>query len=237
MSSKSIIALLLAAAAACAAGCGKAREEAAGNAGDDARKAGDASAAAAKDAGGEAVRHPVAVLDTTQGKIYIRFFVDKAPEHVKNFMSHCQSGLYAGTYFHRVYPGFMIQGGDPNTKDGDRSNDGLGGYSYRGPGTCLRAEFNDIRHRRGIVSTARSTNPDSAGSQFFIMVADNFSLDRQYTVFGEVISGMDTADRIVSQPGDELPGAGGKNPYEKQLIKSASIEMMTDGEIANLKGK
>ncbi len=179
----------------------------------------------------------VAVLETTQGKIYIRFYPDKAPVHVYNFMEHIKSGLYEGTYFHRVMKDFMIQGGDPNTKDEDPANDGQGGFSYKGKGTYLKAEFNDIDHARGVLSTARSESPDSAGSQFFIMVKDNSGLNWKYTAFGRVISGMQVVDKIVSQPGTDIPGAGGVNPKVKQLIKKASIEVWADSKVSQYERK
>jgi peptidyl-prolyl cis-trans isomerase B (cyclophilin B) len=172
----------------------------------------------------------VAVLHTTQGKIVLRFFPDKAPEHVRNFLTHARAGYYEGTYFHRVFPGFMIQGGDSNTRDDDPRNDGTGGYSYRGTGTYLKAEFNNLRHERGILSMARMKSPDSAGSQFFIMVAANKGLDGQYTVFGKVVQGMDAVDRIVSQPGQRL-AAGGVNPHERQYIKRVEVLTWTAEEL------
>jgi peptidyl-prolyl cis-trans isomerase B (cyclophilin B) len=128
----------------------------------------------------------------------IRFFPEKAPKHVENFMKLAKSGFYDKTIFHRVIPGFMIQGGDPNTKDAkDKSTYGMGG-----PGYHIKAEFNDRPHRRGTVSMARSADPDSAGSQFFIVVQDTPHLNGKYTVFGEVVKGMEVADTIVSQPRD-----------------------------------
>ncbi len=143
----------------------------------------------------------VVILKTTQGDIAVRFFPDIAPEHVKNFVEHSKSGLYAGTLFHRVIPGFMIQGGDPNSKDDDPNNDGMGGYSYMGPGTNLIAEFSDTPHKRGILSMARSPQgPDTAGSQFFIMHQDYPSLDGQYSVFGEVVDGIEVVDAIANTP-------------------------------------
>jgi peptidyl-prolyl cis-trans isomerase B (cyclophilin B) len=178
-------------------------------------------------------RHPVALLETTQGKILVRFYPKKAPEHVKNFIHHARKKYYDGTYFHRVIPGFMIQGGDPNTKDGDPSNDGAGGYSYKGSNTYLKAEFNDISHKRGILSMARSRSPDSAGSQFFIMVADNAGLDGKYTVFGRVLSGMKAVDRIVSQKGDSLD-AGGVNPHVHQYLKKVTISYVTGAELRKM---
>ncbi|MCL0107100.1 peptidylprolyl isomerase [Thermodesulfovibrionales bacterium] len=116
--------------------------------------------------------------------------------------------------FHRVIPGFMIQDGDPNSKDPDRSKHGMGG-----PGHSLKAEFNDISHKRGILSMARSADPDSAGSQFFICVADSPFLDRQYTVFGEVVSGMEVVDKIVNQPRDR-----NDNPNERIEIQVKIFE-------------
>jgi peptidyl-prolyl cis-trans isomerase B (cyclophilin B) len=122
---------------------------------------------------------------------------DQAPETVRNFSQLAKSGFYNGTLFHRVIPGFMIQGGDPNTKNPDKSTWGQGG-----PGYNLKAEFNSRSHLRGIVSMARSSDPDSAGSQFFIVTSDSTFLDRQYTVFGEVVDGMEVADEIVNLPRD-----------------------------------
>jgi peptidyl-prolyl cis-trans isomerase B (cyclophilin B) len=146
-----------------------------------------------------------AVIKTNMGEIELQFFPDAAPKHVENFLELAKKGFYDGTIFHRVIPGFMIQGGDPNTKDYDRSRHGMGG-----PGYNVKAEFNSRTHKRGILSMARSSDPDSAGSQFFICVADSPFLDKQYTVFGEVIHGMEVADSIVNQPRD-----AGDNPRER----------------------
>lgn len=136
-----------------------------------------------------------AVIETKFGNIEVGFFPDAAPKHVENFVSLAKSGFYDGTIFHRVIPGFMIQGGDPLTKGADASRYGTGG-----PGHNVKAEFNTKQHKRGILSMARSQDPDSAGSQFFIVVKDSFFLDRQYTVFGTVVSGMDAVDKIVNLP-------------------------------------
>lgn len=133
-----------------------------------------------------------ATIETSQGVITIEFFPDEAPNHVKNFAKLANSGFYDGTLFHRLIPGFMIQGGDPNTRDGPRDTWGTGG-----PDGNVNAEFNFRSHVRGIVSMARAQDPNSAGSQFFIVVKDSKFLDRQYTVFGKVTSGMDVADKIV----------------------------------------
>jgi dolichyl-diphosphooligosaccharide---protein glycosyltransferase len=140
----------------------------------------------------------IAVLNTTQGTIEIEFFPKAAPKHVANFMALANEGFYDGTLFHRIVPGFVIQGGDPNTKgdDSDRSTWGQGGPNHTVP-----AEFNNIPHTRGIVSMARAQDPDSAGSQFFIVLEENErtrGLDEQYTVFGRVINGMDVVDKIAS---------------------------------------
>ena len=132
-------------------------------------------------------------IETNFGKIVFKLIPETAPETVRNIVKLTESGFYDGVLFHRVIPGFMIQGGDPNTKNANKSSWGQGG-----PGYSLKAEFNSISHRRGIVSMARATDPDSAGSQFFIVTADSTFLDGQYTAFGEVTEGMDVADKIVS---------------------------------------
>jgi peptidyl-prolyl cis-trans isomerase B (cyclophilin B) len=159
----------------------------------------------AESTGATQARIAVASKGVHIGEIVIRFFPDVAPGHVKNFVKLSQEGFYNGTTFHRVIPGFMIQGGDPNSKNPDRSMHGMGGPGYK-----VKAEFNSKPHKRGIVSMARANDPDSAGSQFFICVADANFLDWQYTVFGEVISGMDVADKVVSMKRD-----GRDNPLER----------------------
>ncbi len=150
-----------------------------------------------------------AVIETKFGNIELKFFPDVAPNHVNNFIELAGKGFYDTTTFHRVIPGFMIQGGDPNSKNHDKSMHGMGD-----PGFKLKAEFNDKPHKRGILSMARAGHPDSAGSQFFICVADAMFLNGQYTVFGEVVSGMDVADKIVSQPRDSRD-----NPEERIEMK------------------
>jgi peptidyl-prolyl cis-trans isomerase B (cyclophilin B) len=139
------------------------------------------------------------------GDIVLRFFHDAAPGHVKNFVDLAQKGFYNGTTFHRVIPKFMIQGGDPNSKNSDRSSHGMGGPGYK-----IKAEFNSKPHKRGVLSMARANDPDSAGSQFFICVADSHFLDWQYTAFGEVVSGMEVADTVVNMKRD-----GRDNPLER----------------------
>ena len=136
-----------------------------------------------------------AVIETRFGEIEIEFLGDKAPGHVKNFVDLAKKGFYDGTTFHRVIPGFMIQGGCPNTKD---AKGGKGSHGTGGPGYTIKAEFNDTAHKRGVVSMARAQDPNSAGSQFFIVLKDANFLDGQYTVFGRVTAGMDAADRIAA---------------------------------------
>jgi peptidyl-prolyl cis-trans isomerase B (cyclophilin B) len=155
-----------------------------------------------------------AVIETKFGNIELKFFPEVAPNHVYNFIQLAKKGFYDGTTFHRVIPGFMIQGGDPNSKNPGNSNLGAGG-----PGYSLKAEFNDLPHKKGTVSMARSRNPDSAGSQFFICVADTPWLNKQYTVFGEVTSGIEVAEEIVSQPRDRRD-----NPVERIEMKIKIIE-------------
>ena len=155
----------------------------------------------------EKIQATIAITSKGQpvGEIVLRFFSDVAPGHVQNFTKLAKNGFYNGTTFHRVIPGFMIQGGDPNSKSPDRSTHGMGG-----PGHKVKAEFNSKPHKRGVVSMARSNDPDSAGSQFFICVADANFLDWQYTAFGEVVSGMDVADKVVGMKRD-----GSDNPLER----------------------
>ncbi|HEY6084041.1 MAG TPA: peptidylprolyl isomerase [Nitrospira sp.] len=155
----------------------------------------------------EKTRATIAVTSKGQplGDIVLKFFHDVAPGHVKNFTDLARKGFYNGTTFHRIIPGFMIQGGDPNSKNSDRSSHGMGGPGYK-----IKAEFNSTPHRRGVVSMARANDPDSAGSQFFICVADSNFLDWQYTAFGEVVSGMEVADKVVNMKRD-----GRDNPLER----------------------
>ena len=146
------------------------------------------------------------IVKTKFGEMELVLFPDLAPKHVESFLKLAQSGFYNGTIFHRVIPGFMIQGGDPTTKDpANRSKYGTGG-----PGYTIPAEFNRVIHEKGIVSAARTADPDSAGSQFFIVVDKAPHLDGQYTVFGEVVKGIEVVDIIVSQSRDTRD-----NPVER----------------------
>lgn len=185
--------------------------------------------AGAAPAGGQSAKAPgekktagsvaplAATADTNKGvamgKIVLEFYPDLAPKHVANFKKLAGAGFYNGTTFHRVIPGFMIQGGDPNTKDNDRSNDGTGG-----PGYTVNAEFNARKHLRGTLSMARTQDPNGAGSQFFICVDIVPHLNGKYTVFGQTISGMDIVDRIVSAPRDARD-----NPLKRIVLKTVSI--------------
>jgi len=157
----------------------------------------------------ERMKQTTAVLETKFGNITLKFFPDVAPKHVNSFIELASEGFFDGTTFHRVVPGFVIQGGDPNSKSDDRSKHGTGG-----PGYTLKAEFSKLPHTKGTLSMARAGDPNSAGSQFFICVADAPFLDGQYTVFGEVIDGMNVVDEIVAQPRDSRD-----NPNERVEIK------------------
>jgi len=158
---------------------------------------------------------PKAIIKTKFGEIEIKFFPDRAPKHVENFIKLAKKGDYNGTIFHRIIPGFMIQGGDPNTKDLNKKEL----YGMGGPGYSVKAEFNDTPHKRGIVSMARSNDPDSAGSQFFIVIEDSPFLDGKYTVFGQVVKGMGVADKIVMQPRDARD-----NPTERIEMTVSVVE-------------
>jgi peptidyl-prolyl cis-trans isomerase B (cyclophilin B) len=166
-----------------------------------------ASQAAQKGKGTKKVAAPdyantIAVLQTDMGDITLKFYYDKAPKHVENFIDLAANGFYDGTMFHRIIPNFMIQAGDPlTTKPEDpRHPYGTNGNVVNGKEVTLKAEFNDTTHRRGVLSMARASDPNSASSQFFIVVKDSPFLDHNYTAFGEVVSGMEVADKIVATP-------------------------------------
>jgi len=164
------------------------------------------------------VVNPVVILETEQGKIVIEFFYDDAPKHVENFIQLSQSGFYDGTLFHRIIPGFMIQGGDPNTISGDPSTWGIGGPEER-----VNAEFNTIKHNRGIVSMARSADPNSGGSQFFIVHKDSNFLDEQYTVFGRIITeeSFQTLDKIAAVETGDMDKP--LNPEQVRITKAIVV--------------
>jgi dolichyl-diphosphooligosaccharide--protein glycosyltransferase len=166
----------------------------------------------------------LAVLDTTQGPITIEFFPKVAPNHVSNFEKLAESGFYNGTIFHRIVKGFVIQGGDPNTKNNtDKAAWGTGDPGYR-----IDAEFSNIPHERGIVSMARSSDPNSAGSQFFIVLNDSRFLDNQYTVFGRVVNGMDTVDKIAA-----LQTIQNDQPQDPDAAKINSIKIVDRNATTN----
>ena len=145
----------------------------------------------------------LAVLQTDMGDITLKFYYDKAPRHVENFIDLAAKGFYDQTMFHRVIPGFMIQAGDPLTKkpEDPKHPYGTGGnVGADGKEARVKAEFNDTTHKRGVLSMARASDPNSASSQFFIVVKDSPFLDHQYTAFGEVVSGMEVADKIAAAP-------------------------------------
>lgn len=156
----------------------------------------------------------VAVIETKFGKIIAKFRSDKAPKTVENFKKLANKGFYNGTTFHRVIPGFMIQGGCPNTKPGAKGMPGTGDPGYK-----LKNEFNNLHHGPGVLSMARSSDPDSAGSQFFVCVADADSLDRQYTAFGEVVRGQEVADQIVAQPRDSSDMPNERVEMKVKIVK------------------
>ena len=156
----------------------------------------------------------VAVLKTSEGEMVLEFWSDVAPNHVENFKKLAKEGFYDGTAFHRVIKGFMIQGGDPNSKDeSKKSSWGMGG-----PGHTVKAEFNSKAHVRGVLSMARSQDPNSAGSQFFICHGDPRFLDNQYTAFGKLIKGDDVLEKIATtttEPGDR--------PAKRMNVESIKI--------------
>jgi peptidyl-prolyl cis-trans isomerase B (cyclophilin B) len=138
----------------------------------------------------------VAVIKTSEGDMVVQFWTDAAPNTIENFKKLAKQGLYNGTIFHRIVKGFMIQGGDPNSKDPAKEDS----YGAGGPGYKIKAEFNDHSHERGVISMAREPDPDSAGSQFFICLAPVTRLDHQYTTFGKLIKGDDVLEKIGNTP-------------------------------------
>lgn len=148
------------------------------------------------------------------GEMTLETFPDIAPKHAENFENLVAEGFYDGTAFHRVIPGFMIQGGDPNSKNKPKSSWGMGDPSQK----RVPAEFNSTSHKRGILSAARSSDPNSASSQFFIVTSDSKFLDNQYTVYGQVTEGMEIADKIVSAERDRAD-----NPLEKIEMKITKL--------------
>ena len=159
-----------------------------------------------------------AVLKTAYGEITIAFWPDVAPKTVENFKKLAREGFYNGTAFHRIIKGFMIQGGCPNTKEGQSGMPGTGG-----PGYQVKAEFNAKPHVRGVISMARSAHPDSAGSQFFLVHGDARFLDRQYTAFGQIVKGDEVLEQLANVP--TKSGGGGEKitPVERVALESVTL--------------
>jgi len=165
----------------------------------------------------------LAQITTTEGEMVIEFWPDVAPKTVANFKMLAQKGFYDGTCFHRIIKGFMIQGGDPLTKDANQESR----WGTGGPGYQIRAEFNERSHQRGVVSMARSSNPDSAGSQFFICDGDASFLDRQYTAFGKLIKGDDVLAKIAGTPVGS--GGSGERSKPQKRVGVVSIKIVSAG--------
>src|SRR5947207_4844751 len=161
----------------------------------------------------------VAVIKTSEGDMVVQFWNDAAPNTIENFKKLAHSGFYDGTIFHRIVKGFMIQGGDPNSKDPGKE----GSYGEGGPGYKIKAEFNDRSHERGVISMARSSDPDSAGSQFFICLAGVPRLDHQYTTFGELIKGDDVLEKIGGTPVTRSSTGENSKPTKRGVIESIKI--------------
>lgn len=159
-----------------------------------------------------------ALIKTSYGEMRLAFWPDVAPKTVENFKKLAKEGFYNGTAFHRIIKGFMIQGGCPNTRTGATGMPGTGG-----PGYQIKAEFNAKPHVRGVISMARSQHPDSAGSQFFICHGDARFLDRQYTAFGELVSGEDVLERIATVPTKGGGGGEKSTPIDRVEIQSVEI--------------
>ncbi len=161
----------------------------------------------------------VAVIKTSEGEMVVQFWTDAAPNTIENFKKLAREGFYDGTIFHRIVKGFMIQGGDPNSKDPAKENSyGEGGPSYK-----IKAEFNDHSHQRGVISMARSSDPDSAGSQFFICLAPVPRLDHQYTTFGKLIKGDDVLGKIGDTPVARNSAGEMSKPSKRVMIESIKI--------------
>jgi peptidyl-prolyl cis-trans isomerase B (cyclophilin B) len=160
----------------------------------------------------------VAVIHTSEGDMVVEFWKDAAPNTIENFKKLARAGFYNGTIFHRIVKGFMIQGGDPNSKDPAKEDS----YGEGGPGYKIKAEFNEHPHERGVISMAREPDPDSAGSQFFICLAPVPRLDHQYTTFGKLIKGNDVLEKIGDTPVMMAHGENSK-PTKRVTIEKIDI--------------
>src|SRR6266511_2301693 len=161
----------------------------------------------------------VAVIKTSEGEMVVQFWTDAAPNTIENFKKLARSGFYDGTIFHRIVKDFMIQGGDPNSKDPAKENS----YGQGDPGYKIKAEFNDHSHERGVISMARGPDPDSAGSQFFICLAPVRRLDGQYTTFGKLIKGADVLEKIGDTPVERNAQGEMSKPTKRIVIESVKI--------------
>lgn len=161
----------------------------------------------------------VAVIKTTEGELVLAFWPDVAPKTVENFKKLAREGFYNGTCFHRIMKDFMVQGGDPLTKDPGKEH----AWGTGGPGHKVKAEFNAKAHVRGVISMARSSDPDSAGSQFFICLADAKFLDRQYTAFGQLIKGDDVLGKIGTTPVTASGGGEKSKPARRVGVETITI--------------
>jgi peptidyl-prolyl cis-trans isomerase B (cyclophilin B) len=161
----------------------------------------------------------VAVIKTNEGEMVVQFWTDAAPNTIENFKKLAHQRLYDGTIFHRIVKGFMIQGGDPNSKDPGKES----AYGQGGPGYEIKAEFNKHSHDRGVISMARGPDPDSAGSQFFICLAPVRRLDGQYTTFGKLIKGDDVLDKIGNTPLERNAQGEMSKPTKRVVIESVKI--------------
>jgi len=161
----------------------------------------------------------VAVMKTSEGEMVFKFWTDAAPKTIENFKKLANSGFYDGTSFHRIVNGFMVQGGDPLTKDLAKE----ASFGTGGPGYSIKAEFNAHKHERGVLSMARSSDPDSAGSQFFICLAAVRHLDGQYTTFGKMIKGDDVLEKIARTPVERSNSGENSKPTKRIVIESLKI--------------
>jgi peptidyl-prolyl cis-trans isomerase B (cyclophilin B) len=161
----------------------------------------------------------LAVIKTSEGEMVVQFWTDAAPNTIENFKKLARQGFYDGTIFHRIVKDFMIQGGDPNSKDPAKENS----YGQGGPGYQIKAEFNDHPHDRGVISMARSSDPDSAGSQFFVCLAPVHRLDHQYTTFGKLIKGDDVLEKIGNTPVERNAQGEQSKPTKRIVIESIKI--------------
>jgi peptidyl-prolyl cis-trans isomerase B (cyclophilin B) len=167
----------------------------------------------------------VAVIKTSEGEMVVQFWTDAAPNTIENFKKLARQGFYDGTIFHRIIKGFMIQGGDPNSKDPAKEDS----YGQGGPDYKVKAEFNDHPHDQGVISMARSADPDSAGSQFFICLAPIHRLDHQYTTFGKLIKGDDVLEKIGNTPVERNSQGETSKPTKRVVINK--IEIVSAGSV------